>query len=169
MSPTLSSDGSCLSHLAPLCTGTSVHSLGTSAWSQHSIIKKSSLPHWQVLAGKREGLLTCNIFYNNESCFHSLSFPTKLDVATIPWSSKFLANKTHCLRISQGARYSHFLTGASWQDTHRPWGEACSTVGLCLHVFDSGKEKQKQILKKRRHFKSLQTRPVTANAKKHFY
>jgi hypothetical protein len=40
-----------------------------------------------------------------------------------------------------GTKYLHFLLGASWQDTHHPWGEACNTAGLCWHVFDSGEEK----------------------------
>ena len=82
----------------------------------------------------------------NENDFDSLSFPARLDITGIPRPAKFLADRTNCPRISRGVRYSRFLIGASWLDTHHPWGEACNTVGLCWHVFDSGKEKQKQIL-----------------------
>lgn len=40
-----------------------------------------------------------------------------------------------------GTKYSRFLLGASWQDTHHPWGEACNIAGLCWHAFDSGEGK----------------------------
>ena len=100
----------------------------------------------------------------NENDFNSLSFPSRLDITGIPRPAKFLADRINCPRILRGVRYSRFLIGASWLDTHHPWGEACNTVGLCWHVFDSGKEKQKQILWKRRHWESSDTSAVTANA-----
>lgn len=153
-----------LSVPAPLCS-LSLH-------NPRMVYSKSPpTSYWQVLAGKRKKACLHGIFsvIFNENCFYSLSFPAKLDMTTTLTSAKVLASRTNSLRISHGARYSHFLTGASWQDTHHPWDEACNTVGLCLHVFDSGKGKQKQILWKRRHFKSSETQPMTANAKKYFY
>lgn len=116
--------------------------------SQHSTIKKSPNPILAVLAGKKEKtclhVIFSVIFSVND--FNSLSFPTKLDITAIPRPAKFLANRTDYPRRTCGIRYSHSLIGASLRDTHRPWGEACSIVGLYWHVFDSGKKKQKQIL-----------------------
>lgn len=141
----------CLSQ--PLC-------LFFSMWGPSTVPSKSlPTPYWQVLAGKKEKTCLHVIFsvIFNVNDFNSLSFPTKLDVTAIPRPAKFLANRTNYPRITCGIRYSHSLIGASLRDTHRPWGEACSIVGLYWHVFDSGKKKQKQILWKRRHSESLDT------------
>lgn len=146
-----------LTLLTQLLSVLSVHSFSALPW--HRIITKSPRSIPTCLGRKKEKDCLRVIFSGvfKENYFYSLSFPAKVDMTLLPRPTEFLANWTDHLRISDGARYSHFLTGASWQDTHHPWGEACNTVGLCLHVFDSGKEKQKQILWKRRHFKSLET------------
>lgn len=121
--------------------------------SQHTIIKKSpnlvSCKIWQEGKKKKKEKTCLYVIFSvvvNENDFDSLSFPARLDITGIPRPEKFLADRTNCPRRLRGVRYSRFLIGASWLDTHHPWGEACNTVGLCWHVFDSGKEKQKQIL-----------------------
>ena len=121
------------------------------ARSKHKIIKKSPSPvSCKVCQEEKKKEKTClYVIFSvivNENDFNSLSFPARLDITGIPRPAKFLADRTNCPRILRGVRYSRFLIGASWLDTHHPWGEACNTVGLCWHVFDSGKEKQKQIL-----------------------
>ena len=134
----------------PASDGLSLSICYFSTRSQHKNIKKSPNPASCKIWQEKKKEKTClHVIFSvtvNENDFDSLSFPTRLDITGIPRPAKFLADATNCPRILRGARYSRFLIGASWLDTHHPWGEACNTVGLCWHVFDSGKEKQKQRL-----------------------
>lgn len=112
---------------ATLCASLFVHFF--SVWSQLSVTKvsfKATLAHFG--RKKKKDWLICNSFYDIEWELFLFSFPTQLNMMTIPRPTKFSANRTDWPRISHVP------------DTHIFWpqslGRTTSIPGV-KHVIES--------------------------------